>query len=148
MHSPSNIGMVMRICEAFGVSDLYFTGPYANTSSEKYRKAARSSEKYIRIYTNEDTASVIHEARSKKYKIIAIEITETSKRLSDYNLSGGDRLALILGSERHGVNAGTLALCDESLHIQQYGRTGSLNVGTALSIVLYQMSQLYHKAIE
>ncbi|WP_262913086.1 TrmH family RNA methyltransferase [Portibacter marinus] len=140
IHSPTNVGMIIRICEAFGVQTLYFTGPYSNPSS-KFKKASRSAEKYIEIIKDEDTVSVIQGLISQHFKIIALEITDESTSIAQFQVENGARLAILVGSERHGINDISLKLADTELHIEQFGKTGSLNVGTALSVALYELSK-------
>lgn len=141
IHSPSNVGLIIRACESFGVDRLYFAGFYSNVDTEKFRKTARAAQKYIEIIIQEDTISLLQTLRIQHYKSIAIEIGEASKSLADYTVNNNEKIALIIGSERHGINEISLKLADEYLHIQQFGKTGSLNVGMALSIALYEITK-------
>ncbi len=141
IHSPSNHGLIMRIGECMGIKTIYFTGPFANTSTYKFKKTARSSEKYIEIIEQEDTISLIQSLKAQQYQILALEICENSKALNAFEWMNERPIAILIGSERHGVNASSLKLVDEAIHIKQYGRHGSMNVGMALSIALYELTR-------
>ncbi|GLR15676.1 TrmH family RNA methyltransferase [Portibacter lacus] len=140
IHSPANVGLIIRTCEAFGVSEIHFLGPYSNVHSDKFKKAARSAEKYIDIIIEQETEVQLNKIHERGYQIIALEIADQSKPLHKLILGTQEKIALLLGSERHGISPESLLLADHSIHIQQYGRTGSLNVGTALSIALYEIT--------
>ena len=141
IHSPSNLGLIMRTCECFGVDKLYFSGPYSNVNTDKYRKTARSSGKFLQRECKEETAELINELRAQDFEIIAIEICETSKKLANQSFDFKQKTAILIGSERHGVSEESLKLVDQCYHIEQYGKTGSLNVGMALSIALYEITK-------
>lgn len=141
IHSPSNQGLIIRICESFGVEKIFFTGPYSNNKSQNFHKAARAAEKYISIESNDDTTSVIQSLITQQFKIYALEICNTSQQLDSTIFNPSEKLALIIGSERHGINVITLTQVETALHIQQFGKTGSINVGTALSIALYEITK-------
>lgn len=143
LHSPSNIGMITRLCEAFGVKTLYLSGPYSNTHSEKFRKTARAAENYLTIITSEDTVSVMQALRAQHYQIIALEITKDSRSIRSLTVKKSAPIAVIVGSERHGIAPLTLKTVDDAYHIEQYGKTGSLNVSTALAIALHEISAKY-----
>jgi tRNA G18 (ribose-2'-O)-methylase SpoU len=140
IHSPANVGLLVRACECFGIKKLYFTGPFSNTDSNRFRKTARAAEKYLSIKQEETSHLLLKQLRSENYHLIACEITDKSTSLHNFKIENCEKIALILGSERHGVTDGTLRLVDEAVHIDQYGRTGSLNIAMALSVVLYEFT--------
>lgn len=143
IHSPANVGLLTRVCECFGIKQLYFTGSFRNTDSKKFRKTARAAEKYIGIKQEDSTPILIEHLRKEDYKVIAFEITGHSTPLSSFKIEKSEKIALILGSERHGVSAETLLLVDDAVHIKQFGKTGSLNIAMALSVALYEFTQQF-----
>jgi RNA methyltransferase, TrmH family len=50
-------------------------------------------------------------------------------------------LAVVVGSERHGVGAGWLAAADEGVAIPMTGAADSLNVAVAAGIVLFEAAR-------
>jgi 23S rRNA (guanosine2251-2'-O)-methyltransferase len=49
------------------------------------------------------------------------------------------KTCLVVGHEDHGVTRATLAACDGAVFIPMYGKGRSLNVQTALAVVLYHV---------
>lgn len=139
IHSPTNIGMIARSCEAFGVSKIYLTGAFANTDTAKFRKTSRAASKYIDIEALEDTAALIQEFRAQNIPIVAVEICDNSIPVHQFSHNIHEELVIIVGSERYGISQSTLELSDHAVHIELYGNTGSLNVAMALSIALYSI---------
>jgi tRNA G18 (ribose-2'-O)-methylase SpoU len=142
VHSPSNIELILRSAESFGVSTIYFSGPYSNIKSEKFRKNSHASEKYIEIIQFEDTISLIQSLKAQQYEIWALETSEHSKNITFAEFPVAKKIALIVGSEQNGINDITLKLADDVFHIKQFGRIGSLNVSIALSIALYKLTSM------
>lgn len=145
MHSPSNIGMMIRLCEAFGASELHFTGPFTN-QTKKYKKSARSAEQYLHVFKSEDTISVIQSLKARHYHIIGIEICENGKSLHTYEIPKGN-ICLLIGSERHGINEMTMNFIDDCIHIEQFGSLGSINAAMALSISLFETTKQLNRDI-
>jgi 23S rRNA (guanosine2251-2'-O)-methyltransferase len=50
-----------------------------------------------------------------------------------------ERTCLVVGHEDHGLTKGTLAVCDAAVFLPMYGKGRSLNVHTALAIVVYHI---------
>ena len=53
----------------------------------------------------------------------------------------GKRTCLALGHEDRGLSSTVLAACDAVAYIPQLGKVGSLNVGTAAGIALYELNR-------
>jgi len=124
-----NIGSIFRLADAFGVEHIYLTGRSATPPSRKINKTARSADKHVPFSYAENALPVIDELKEKNYKIISLELTTDSIKLSDLQLHANDKICLVLGSENKGV--------DDSL------LNSSLNVSTATGIALYQLVQKY-----
>ena len=67
----------------------------------------------------------------------------SQRRLEEESLDPArDRpVALILGNEKTGLNAATLALCHEVVRIPGSGRLQSLNVANAAAILIYLLTR-------
>lgn len=68
--------------------------------------------------------------------ILALEQTDTS---IDYNKFKYKKpIAIVVGNEVNGMGDDVLKLCDASVEIPMHGIANSLNVTTAVGIVLYK----------
>ncbi|KAL9096874.1 MAG: hypothetical protein Q9165_000838 [Trypethelium subeluteriae] len=62
--------------------------------------------------------------------------------LGQQQAKAGEKVALVLGSEKEGIPAWILKECDACIEIPQIGVTRSLNVQTAAAAVLYEYTRL------
>ncbi|ANW96205.1 rRNA methyltransferase [Wenyingzhuangia fucanilytica] len=148
LRTPQNVGMGLRVSEAFGVKTFYLNDNSPNTDNRLVQRTARNTEKNIEIISYHDIISLITSLKKEGYTIIALEITDKSKNIHQYNFSTHQKIALLIGSERFGINQEALNLCEESIHIPMYGKNSSMNVINSLSVSLYEITkQLIHKRI-
>ena len=71
------------------------------------------------------------------YKVFAIEQVENSISLEKFDAVG--KIAVIFGNEVSGVEQSTIALCDGTIEIPQLGMKHSLNIATAVGVVLWEL---------
>ncbi|MDE7458508.1 MAG: 23S rRNA (guanosine(2251)-2'-O)-methyltransferase RlmB, partial [Muribaculaceae bacterium] len=48
-------------------------------------------------------------------------------------------VAIVMGAEDHGISPDVLKLCDTKVSIPMFGHIGSLNVGVAAAVVMYEV---------
>lgn len=104
------------------------------TTNKRAIKAARSTMKAIEVKVYQTH----HDFPAKDYyPLIAIERTDVSHGLTDFVFTNR-KINLVLGEESTGVSQNLLSHCSDSVHITQFGKNSSMNVVTALSIVLFE----------
>ena len=79
---------------------------------------------------------------------MGIEQTHRSVLLGSEECKIPEKVVLVVGSEKEGIPAIVLTECDMLVEIPQKGITRSLNVQTAVSIVLYEHARQYQKALQ
>ena len=52
-------------------------------------------------------------------------------------MQANEKIALILGNERHGISASVLTKLNKSIYIPMYGKNSSMNVAQAAAIAAY-----------
>jgi tRNA G18 (ribose-2'-O)-methylase SpoU len=139
--SPDNVGMIFRISEAMGVEKIIFTGNSLYPPNRKINKVSRSTDRHIPFSYIQETAEVIDDLRAKEFKLIALELTNKSMELTQSNYLPDCNYALIIGSEQNGIHADTLKLVDSCIHIKLFGKNTSINVVSALTIALYEITK-------
>lgn len=135
-----NIGSLFRISDALGVEELIFCGENLQLG-KRMKKTSRSTEKYVSHKVESDILQVVTSLKSKRYFIIALEITDSSISLDDFILNTNQPIALIIGNENIGVSEDILKLADEIVHIKMFGENTSMNVVQATSITLYELTK-------
>ncbi len=139
IQSPENVGSIFRICDAMGVKKLYFSKDCPTTESRKVKRTARSTNHSIPHEYVENVLELIQGYQSKGYKCQALEITSGSISVYKYKFLAEEKYFLLIGSERHGVDADRLSLLNEHIHIPMFGKNSSMNVATSLGIYLSQL---------
>jgi tRNA G18 (ribose-2'-O)-methylase SpoU len=139
--TPENVGMIFRISEAMGVEEIIFTEESLLPPNRRISKVARSTDKIVPYQYSSSTLSVITQLRNANYKIAALEITDKSIELSQCSFQPTDKIALIIGSEKAGVNEETLLNIDLCIEIALFGQNTSINVVAALGISLYEITK-------
>jgi tRNA (guanosine-2'-O-)-methyltransferase len=68
---------------------------------------------------------------------VALEVAEGAVPYYAYDYP--EKTCLVVGHEDHGVTKATLGVCDAAVFIPMYGQGRSLNVHTALTVVVYHL---------
>jgi len=129
-----NVGSFFRTADAFKVEKLYLTGYTATPPRREIAKTALGADEWIPWEYQEDPLMLIEKLREEKWRIVSLELSEKSVRLTDYQAR--EKTCLIVGHEVLGVSQELLAASDDIVHIPMHGQKESLNVSVALGIAL------------
>ncbi|APG64994.1 rRNA methyltransferase [Tenacibaculum todarodis] len=136
IRTPENIGMCFRISESFGVQKIYLHQDSPSIENRKVANTARNTVAQIEheIYT--DFEATINKLKDQGNTIIGIEITDKSINIQDFDFASKEKIVLLLGSERNGIE--NINLVDATVAIPMFGRNSSMNVIHSLAIALYE----------
>ena len=140
IYFQQNIGSLFRIGEAFGIEKIIFSGKDIPLNPRKINKTSRSTHLHVPHLVFEDNEALIAHLQEQQYEIIALEISSDSKALKDVKLSANKKTALIIGSEINGISESLLAISNQIVHINMFGKNSSMNVVQAASIALYEFT--------
>lgn len=144
IRSLHNVGSIFRTADAVGVSKIYLCGvtPMPIDRFGSYRKeitkVALGGERYVAWEHKRSTLAVIRRLREEGYLICAVE--QSRKSIPHYHLrdkKSFQKIALVLGSEVHGLPPRVLRAADRILEIPMIGKKESLNVAVAFGIVVF-----------
>ena len=138
--SPANIGGLFRLCDSFGVKEVYFCGTKIDLSSPRIKRTSRSTHLLVNYKDDLDTLEVLKQLTKQGYKPLALELTTKSKALEDLDILGKRPLALFIGNEKTGISTKVLASIPTHVHIPMQGNNSSMNVTQAAAIGLYVLS--------
>jgi len=138
IRTPENIGMCFRISESFGVEKIYFHQNSPSVENRKVINTARNTINQIEHDYYNDFNSLINKLKDEGNTIIGIEITDKSIDIQDFNFKNHEKIVLLLGSERNGIE--NVNLVDYTISIPMYGRNSSMNVVHSLAITLYEIT--------
>jgi len=135
-----NIGSLFRLCDALAVEHLYLARADAGLDN-KISKVARSTEKNVPHSVTPSPLETIAQLRQDGYSIITLELTTQSIKIQDFDFSRYKKICLILGNEARGVSDELLQASDHCIHIPMLGMNSSMNVISAASIALFEITR-------
>jgi tRNA (guanosine-2'-O-)-methyltransferase len=135
--TPFNVGSIIRLAAAYGVSTVWMAGPTVAATHPGARKTALGTDRYVDIIDGMTAAGAAAAAHADGYQLVGLELAQGAVPLLDVPLAGD--VCLAVGHEDHGLSAACLAACDVVAYLPLVGKVGSLNVATAAGIGLYEV---------
>ncbi len=139
VRSLYNIGSVFRSADAFLIKKIYLCGITACPPHRDIHKTALGATESVAWEYQKETRQAITKLKADDYRIIAIEQTDKSIALKDFNTNADQKYAVIFGHEIRGVDQQIIDLCDMSIEIPQFGTKHSLNISVSAGIVLWHL---------
>ena len=144
LKTPSNIGALFRVCDALGIPEIIFCNTEINFNSPRLKKTARNTQVYVSYSEKKHTLSAINKLKDNDFKIIALEITNSSESIENLSFLSDQKIALVIGNEQKGVSDSILTNSDQCAHVDMYGKNSSMNVVQATSIALYTLINKFY----
>lgn len=139
LDNPSNIGSLFRMADALGVERVLLSGSSPCPPNRKLRTASRSAEKYVRYDYLPKADRFVSQLRASGYRLVALEITSSSKDIRDLKCGSNEKICLVLGNENAGVSEFLLSACSDTVHIPMLGNNSSMNVAMAAGIACFEI---------
>ncbi len=135
-HDPENLGGVLRNCAAFGV-DAVLLGPQgAEPFSRRVLRVSMGTVLTLPLVESNDLATDLRRLRDDwRVQLVATVLDGRAEPLD--TAVRPQRLALLFGSERHGLDRQWIELCDRRVTLPMHGSTDSLNLSVASGVFLY-----------
>jgi tRNA G18 (ribose-2'-O)-methylase SpoU len=127
----NNIGNIIRSANTFGVKEVLIYG--RKKFDRRTSVGAEFFMQFRHIRFIEELAPLKHEFDI----MLGLEQTPDSIELHSYKWPQNAKILIAIGHEGSGLPPEVLDLCDNTLEIEQYGTTRSLNVSVATGIILY-----------
>ena len=124
-----NMGTIIRSANAFGVRHVHVIG-----RRQWNKRGAMMTDKYLHVHYHESVDDFAQAMTDKE--VIAIDNVDGSVPLASAELPSN--AVLVFGSERDGLSQELLARAAQTVAIEQFGSTRSLNVGVAAGVVMYE----------
>lgn len=134
---PGNAGTLIRSAESFGVTGVISVGG-VDLYNPKVVRASAGSLFRVPCTQMESSEVVLHALSESGYSCWA---TTPQEGVSPESLATEMPVAVVLGSEPHGLDPTTVNACHGKLSVSTSGQAESLNVAIAGSIVLYALSR-------
>lgn len=130
-----NASAVLRSCDCFGIQDLHAIE--RGNSYEIQREIARGAGNWVDLHTHHSSTSptldCLNDLKKQGYKIVA---TSPHAEITIDELDISQPIALVFGTERHGISEEAVEAADELVKIPMYGFTESFNISVSVAIIL------------
>jgi len=143
VRSVENVGAMFRTADAVKINKIYLTG-YTPAPLDRFgrkrkdlAKSALGAEEFVSWESKKSISSLLTKLKEDEFFIVAIEQDKKSIDYKKVKLRGKN--AFIVGPEVTGIPKNILKKCDLIAEIPMQGKKESLNVSTALGIVLFRM---------
>ena len=137
IRSMHNVGSAFRTADAFACQKIYLCGITAKPPHREIHKTALGASDSVSWEHFEDVKEALEQLKKEDYQIIAVEQTDKSVLLQDFETKKGEKYAFVFGNEVFGVSDEALPFCDSALEIPQIGTKHSLNISVSLGIVIW-----------
>ena len=136
--APRNVGAILRLAAAFKATAIIMQERHAPEESGAMAKAASGALDLVPLVRVTNLSRTINKLSSRGYWIVGLDHNgPTSLNAAPINKP----VALVLGGEGQGLRRLTRENCDVLAKIDIETNIGSLNVSTAASIALYELSR-------
>ena len=131
---PGNIGTIYRSMDAASCDGMILVNSVTKPTNPKLCSSARGCNLLIPT-ANETYENTLNWLLENDYTIYLGE-PNLGKSFKEYDYKG--KIAIVVGSERFGINPDWYNHKHEKVFIPMYGSNNSLNVGVAASILIYE----------
>ncbi|MBV8775513.1 MAG: 23S rRNA (guanosine(2251)-2'-O)-methyltransferase RlmB [Deltaproteobacteria bacterium] len=135
---PRNLGAVLRAAECAGIDTTILAKDRTAGLTPAAIKSSAGAWSHLAIARCGNVAHTLERLKREGYWIAAMD---PNGDVSVYELDVARRLALVLGSEGHGIRAIVRRTADFVVRIPLYGRVSSLNVSVAAAIALFEIAR-------
>jgi len=137
--SPENIGSLTRSASAFGFNSIIFDSKSCSPYMQRCIRVSMGNIFSVKVYKSESLIKDLEKLKDLNYKIISTANIENSINIDSFNAP--KKIALIIGSEGHGIDKEILEFSDETIKIPIDDQTLHLNASIAGAISMYQLSK-------
>ena len=137
LRSAYNVGSIFRSADTAAVAGIITCGICPKTDNPKLRKTGMSAVDTVPSKHVDNALTAIQHLKDGGYMIVAMETTEKSDIYSDFKFP--KNVALVVGNELTGIDPRIIEMADAVVEIPTFGIKNSLNVASALPIVLFEV---------
>ena len=138
VQEPGNVGALIRSASAFGFDGVVLSADCADVYSVKALRGAMGATFRLPVKVVSDLRGFVRGMRAAGFKAYAAALRDDATPLEDAVFA--EKLLLLIGNEGNGLDAETVASCDEAVRIPMAQGTESLNAAVAGGILMWEVS--------
>jgi 23S rRNA (guanosine2251-2'-O)-methyltransferase len=135
LRSLFNVGSIFRTCDAAGVRSVIL-GNTLGKEDTRVQKTAMGAQEWITQEKTSDLAQTLMGGKKKGFRIIGVETVPGSIPCQEYTWPS--KAVVVFGNEEYGISSHVMGTLDDIVHIPMFGRKNSLNVASAVAVILFQ----------
>lgn len=145
LEDPQNVGTLLRSAEAVGCHGVLFPARRAAPLTPAAIKASAGAVEHLRMVPMDDLAAGVADLHAHGIRVVGAD-EKASLTVRQADLRGP--LAIVVGSEGHGLEARLRRRVDLLARIPLRGRVASLNAAVAGSVLLFEAAAQREEADE
>jgi TrmH family RNA methyltransferase len=135
IQDPGNMGAIVRVAEAAGVSGVFAAGVSADPYGWKALRGSMGSALRLPVSRVDDIERAVADARARGCRVIA---TAPRGGRSVFDVDLRPPTAVLIGGEGQGLSPALIASADERITIPMQAPVESLNAAVTAAIVVYE----------
>jgi 23S rRNA (guanosine2251-2'-O)-methyltransferase len=137
IQDPQNVGSLLRTAACAGVSGVIVPADRAVGITPAVVRVSAGAAEHMRVARVVNLARTMRSLREAGISLVGLENVEQAVPYTEAALAGP--LALVLGSEGKGIGRLVRETCDVLVRLPVHGPVGSLNVGVAGGVAMYEV---------
>jgi len=138
IQDPGNAGTIMRSAEAAGCGAVVFAADSVDPWNAKVIRASAGAIWGVAVVEEKDPVQVLEVLGDAGYTRVST-VARDGVAPDAANLSGS--VAIVVGSEAHGLGADVIAATDLAVTIPMHGAVESLNAGMAATVLAFEAAR-------
>jgi len=134
VEKPGNLGAMLRTADAAGVDAVVAADPVTDWGNPNVVRASKGTVFAVPA-ASATTAEALDWIAANEIRLV-VTTPETDLLHTDVDYTG--RVAIAVGSEKHGADRTLLEAATHRVRIPMHGKANSLNVAASAAIVLYE----------
>ena len=134
IEDPHNLGAIIRTAEAAGVCGIIIPKRRSAGLNSTVAKVAAGAVEYVPVARVSNISAAVDELKDNGFWVYGADMDGQS--LYDTDISG--KIALVIGSEGHGISRIVREKCDFIVSIPMFGKINSLNASVAAAVIVYE----------
>jgi tRNA G18 (ribose-2'-O)-methylase SpoU len=138
VQDPTNLGSIIRSAAAFGCTAVILGPRCADPLSRRVLRVSMGAALHLPVVESPNLAAAIADLQATAFEVVATVLDPNAQPLSAARRT--PRMALLFGSEGHGLSPEWLVRADRWVTIPMHLGIDSLNVAVAAAVVLYHFT--------
>jgi 23S rRNA (guanosine2251-2'-O)-methyltransferase len=135
IEDPRNLGAILRVADAAGVHRVVIQSHRSAGISPFVSKASAGAVEHVNVV---EVVNIKHAIDKMKKMDISIIGAEAGSNNTPWDIKMDIPVALVIGSEGHGLRRTVKDMCDYIVSLPMQGKVNSLNASVAAGILAYE----------